>query len=659
MLIESRDLEPGFVVRNKYRIVRVLGRGGMGTVYLAEHILLGRKRALKFMSAELSQDARFLKRFRLEALATIELHHQNIVGVVDLDQAEDGSPFIAMEYVDGQSLREALADAPFPVEQALSIARGVGLGLIMAHSRNIIHRDIKPENILLAQEAGKPEVPKILDFGIAAMRQSATAISRTRGVLLTPEYAAPEQWKGMPAEELDGRVDIYALGGVLHEMLTGSTSLQAHNTEGWMYQHLQVPPEAPSRLRPELAGWNGLDELVLRMLEKDREHRTASAEEFVRELDAVRSGKPISAARAKTVLEPVAPLPPVLIQPEERVIPQATAPAAPQPGPIVHSMSRSVTQFVIAATVILAIGIGAGWLLFHERRTQVPGSPTSESSKAPANTGAQPTTPPVAADSGNDDARKGMELYDAKRYDEAFPLVKRAAESGHARSQSALGWMYDNGKGVAQDYTQAVYWFRKAADQGDAHGESNLGVMYENGQAVKQDYAQAVSWYRKAADQGAAYAEAHLGSMYQHGRGVAQDYGQAVSWYRKSADQGDAGGEGDLGYMYEWGRGVAQDYEQALKWYRAAAEGGDASAMNNIGYMYEHGEGVKKDYAQALNWYRQAAEHGDDTAMNNLGWMYQNGEGVAKDVDQAVSWYRKAAALGNESAKKNLQRLGK
>jgi formylglycine-generating enzyme required for sulfatase activity len=298
MLIVSSELDPGTIIRDKYRIVRALGRGGMGTVYLAEHILLGRQRALKFISGELSNDPKFLKRFRLEAQAAIDLRHPNVVEVVDLDQAEDGSPYIAMEYVDGPSLRQALADGPFHVERALDIARGVALGLGLAHAKGIIHRDVKPENILLAGGNGKPEIPKLLDFGLAAMKESSTAVSRTRGLMLTPEYAAPEQWKGMPSGELDGRVDLYALGGVLHEMLTGRTSFASHNTEGWMYQHLQAEPVPPSRLRPELANWPGLDALVLRMLAKDRDQRPANAAEFVRDLNALRPGQPI-----KTVFE--------------------------------------------------------------------------------------------------------------------------------------------------------------------------------------------------------------------------------------------------------------------------------------------------------------------------------------------------------------------
>jgi serine/threonine-protein kinase len=287
LLIESRDLEAGAVIRGKYRIARLLGRGGMGTVYLAEHILLGRQRALKFISSELSRDATFLRRFRREAQAAIDLQHPNVVQVVDLDQAEDGSPYIAMEYVDGTDLRHALDAGAFPVERALAIARGIAQGLGAAHLKGIVHRDVKPENILLAGGNGAPETPKLLDFGIASLREGATAISRTDGVLLTPKYAAPEQWQGLPSEQLDGRVDFYALGGVLYEMLTGQTCFHAHNTEGWMYQHLQQEPQPPSRLRPELANWPGLDALVLRLLARDREQRPKDAAELPGLIDAI------------------------------------------------------------------------------------------------------------------------------------------------------------------------------------------------------------------------------------------------------------------------------------------------------------------------------------------------------------------------------------
>jgi serine/threonine-protein kinase len=215
-LIETRELVPGHLVRGKYRILRTLGAGGMGTVYLAEHLMLGGQVALKFLATELSRNPSFIKRFRQEARAAYHLRHPNIVEVADLDQDESGSLFIAMEFVDGPSLRSAIHGAPrgLPVTRALHIARGVVAGLAAAHARGAIHRDIKPENILLGAQPDGSEQAKVLDFGIAAMTEGITNLSHTRGLMLTPEYAAPEQWRGTPAAELDGRTDLYALGGV-------------------------------------------------------------------------------------------------------------------------------------------------------------------------------------------------------------------------------------------------------------------------------------------------------------------------------------------------------------------------------------------------------------------------------------------------------------
>src|SRR5271157_3902169 len=315
VLIGSPDLEPGHIVRGKYRIERKLGQGGMGVVYLAEHLMLGGELALKFLATDLSRNPQFIKRFRQEARAAYLLRHPNIVEVADLDQDEDGSLFIAMEYVAGPSLRAVLHQAPhgLPVARALHIARGLAAGLAAAHARGAIHRDIKPENILLGAQHDGGEQAKVLDFGIAAMTEGITNLSHTHGVLLTPEYAAPEQWRGTPAAELDGRTDLYALGCVLYEMLAGRPPYHAENAEGWMYQHLQGTPPPLELLRPELA-WEhpGMEAIVMRLLAREREHRFSSA---VAALEALSAPPP--APRPKTLPEvPPIPAPVPIPKPE-------------------------------------------------------------------------------------------------------------------------------------------------------------------------------------------------------------------------------------------------------------------------------------------------------------------------------------------------------
>jgi serine/threonine protein kinase len=303
VLIESEELEPGSLVRGKYRIVCKLGQGGMGIVYLAEHLLLGRHVALKFLASELSRNPPFIKRFRNEARAAFRLRNGNIAEVMDLDQAEDGSLFIAMEYVEGQSLRAALEQAPggLSIQRSLAIATGIATGLAAAHAQGIVHRDIKPENILLSIAPDGSEHPKILDFGIAAMLEGATSLSVTRGLMLTPQYAAPEQWRGMRAGDLDGRTDLYALGGVLYEMLTRRTPFQAENMEGWMYEHLHAPLQAPATLRAEIASFDGLNNLIVRLLARDRDRRPATARDVLAEISHIEYSPP--GVRAGTILE--------------------------------------------------------------------------------------------------------------------------------------------------------------------------------------------------------------------------------------------------------------------------------------------------------------------------------------------------------------------
>ncbi|MGD0680619.1 MAG: serine/threonine-protein kinase, partial [Terracidiphilus sp.] len=307
LLNEIRELKPGMVIHKTYRIVRKLGQGGMGTVYLAQHILMDEPRALKFLSPELSRDQAFTGRFLREVRMLRQIRNRNVVDCGDLEAAEDDSLFFSMEFVDGPDLRGLLSachpERPLsevkgeskdlqlplgalPAPLALSITRQIAEGLGAAHSKGMVHRDIKPENILMARDAGA-WLPKIADFGIVATKESSTAYTRTGGTLLTMAYAAPEQWLGTPSAELDGRTDLYALGGLLYEMLTGRTPFHAENYEGWAEQHKNAAPTPPSNLRQDLANWRGLDALTLRLLAKDRNDRPANVAELLNLIDAV------------------------------------------------------------------------------------------------------------------------------------------------------------------------------------------------------------------------------------------------------------------------------------------------------------------------------------------------------------------------------------
>jgi eukaryotic-like serine/threonine-protein kinase len=287
LLSEIRDLKPGMLIRHTYRIVRKLGQGGMGAVYLADHTLLGEPQVLKFLSSEMSQDQDLTGRFLREVKTLRQIRHKNVVNAGNLEPAEDGTLFFSMEYVNGPDLRSFVRNSPQPfgVNLAIEITHGIGEGLGAAHEKGMVHRDIKPENILMARD-GTGWVPKIADFGIVATRENAR-FTQAGTSLLTPLFAAPEQWLGTPGAQLDGRTDLYALGGLMFEMLTGESVFHAENYQGWSQAHMNTPPRPPSSVRPELANWKGLDELVIRLLAKDRTQRPQNVGEMLRILEAI------------------------------------------------------------------------------------------------------------------------------------------------------------------------------------------------------------------------------------------------------------------------------------------------------------------------------------------------------------------------------------
>jgi serine/threonine protein kinase len=487
LLVDLSELEPGTVIRGKYRIVRMLGRGGMGIVYLAEHILLGRQRALKFISSELSQDAAFLRRFRREAQAAIDLQHPNVVQVVDLDQAEDGSPYIAMEYVEGPDLRHALAAGAFPVERALTIVRGIAQGLGAAHAKGIVHRDVKPENILFAGSKGTLETPKLLDFGIAATKESSTAYTRTGGTLLTMAYAAPEQWRGTPAADLDGRTDLYALGGLLYEMLTGRTAFNAENYEGWAHQHQATPPQPPSTLRPELANWQGLDALTLRLLAKDRNDRPKDVAELVGMIDAMRYVAP--GLRQKTVREDTA-----LVFGNEPVGRESKQ--APHRRLWLGLLASSLLLMALMVWYFSGSQETGNTQDLTKRETpavqQQTENPKPEEAEKPRVPIGFTTLGPAGTE------QQAEALFKQKHYSDARPLFEHACNSGEMRACSYLGYLCAKGLGGESDLQKARVVYKKACDQGTLSSCASLGTLYQDASNSEE----ASKYFQKACNGG-------------------------------------------------------------------------------------------------------------------------------------------------------------
>ena len=274
----------------RYRIVGRLGTGGMSTVFLAEQIGVGnRPVALKVLNRKLLDDPRFLLRFQNEAASTGRIRHANVVTIYESGQADDGTPYIAMEYLKGESLREALKRrGALPVPEVAEIFQQAARGLNAAHKLGIIHRDLKPDNIFLTRGDEDERIVKVVDFGIAKLRESATH-TRAGIDLGTPAYMSYEQASGMRSDELDARSDVYSLGVVVYEMLTGRAPFRSHTQLGNLLQQLREEPPPFRAVAPDLHVPPEVEGAVMKALVKDRDLRYASALEFARGFTAAAS----------------------------------------------------------------------------------------------------------------------------------------------------------------------------------------------------------------------------------------------------------------------------------------------------------------------------------------------------------------------------------
>lgn len=283
----------GQVISDRYRIEKVLGEGGMGAVYLAEHTLMRKRVALKLLHPELSDDEEVLARFKREAEAAAHIEHPNVATATDFGKTEDGAFYLVLEYVEGTSLRKALEGGALPAARALHIARQIALALERAHAAGIVHRDLKPENVMLVTKGEDADFVKVLDFGIARFdpashRSGAAAQPLTRhGTILgTPEYMSPEQGVGDPAGP---PADLYSVGVMLYEMLTGKHPFDATEPMELMSMHILTPVPAMSARAPDVRVEPAVEEIVKKLLEKEPQNRLGNARELVEAIEKVES----------------------------------------------------------------------------------------------------------------------------------------------------------------------------------------------------------------------------------------------------------------------------------------------------------------------------------------------------------------------------------
>ncbi|MGQ0591934.1 MAG: protein kinase domain-containing protein [Gammaproteobacteria bacterium] len=402
----------GQTLAGKYKIESFLSQGGMGAVYRATHVMLGKPVALKLIRPEIVTSPEVVRRFQREARAASLLSHPNIVTIHDLGQVEDGTLYLAMELCAGVSLKDLIvAEGPLGPRRAARLCRAIAGALALAHKHRIVHRDLKPHNVMIDRDAEGRESPKLLDFGIAkAVETDGSTLTSTGMVLGTPRYLSPEQAKGL---SVDGRSDLYSLGIIFYEMLVGRVPFDDPSVPSLLVKHMAETPRPPSALRPDIP--SVIESIVLRLLEKDPARRFQSAEDLSAALSALDPPAPVgnvptlavgtvptpglrapNAAAGATITDERPPHP--AAAPTLGGIPQATLPTPrdsmtarrPAQHAVKPSANRSGLGWSIGAVILLVSSVALPLLTRSKPdaphktpATVAPGGPAQQPTNAP------------------------------------------------------------------------------------------------------------------------------------------------------------------------------------------------------------------------------------------------------------------------------------
>jgi eukaryotic-like serine/threonine-protein kinase len=366
------ELQENAVIDGRYRVIGHVGSGGMADVYRAEDTHLGRTVALKLLYRRFAQDQEFVERFRREASAAAALQHPNVVSVYDRGEY-DGTYYIAMEFCEGNSLKEVIArEAPLEPQRAIELTKTILLAARFAHRRGVIHRDLKPHNVIIGP-GGAGDGVKVADFGIA--RAGASEITEVGAIMGTAQYLSPEQAQGHSVTEAS---DLYSIGVVLFEMLTGRPPFEGDSVVAIALKHVNQPPPSPREVRPEIP--LELEAVVLKALAKRSEDRYSDADSFIRDLESVERVLAGQAPDSETTARFTPPLqqaggvalPAATVEgqgaPPSEVEAEQPREADEEPPP---GAGRRSVAVLLAVLALAAIGVG-GFLLLRGEQVEVP-----------------------------------------------------------------------------------------------------------------------------------------------------------------------------------------------------------------------------------------------------------------------------------------------
>jgi tRNA A-37 threonylcarbamoyl transferase component Bud32 len=491
---ENVDPWIGQVVNGKFRVEALVGQGGMGRVYRAKHLTLDRPVVLKMLHKDFSTDPQVVQRFQREARAASRLNHPNSIAVLDFGESEDGTLFMAMEFLGGRDLAKIVSEE-FPLGEGRIVRIGGQIlsALAEAHAQGIIHRDLKPENVMIEPRRGEPDFVKVLDFGIAkitAPGANEPKLTQAGLVCGTPEYMSPEQARGA---ELDARTDLYSTGVILYQLATGELPFQSDTPVGFLTKHLAEAP-VPARQR-----WGevseALEAVISRAMEKDAAKRFQTADEMRAALLAVDPA-------AATAPAPTASHTPVPAAAPTRGAARGAA-RSPTPAPAPRPAQRSRLVFwAFAGAVVIAV-VGGGAIAFFARQSaadrkgqpdtispaqaQAPVTPAPAPAATPAAIAAPTSAPPERSAAAGGAESKGTPA--------AIP--KKAPASVAKRDPAKALALYKKGEArrAGQDIDGAIklYLAAESSDPNLADVQKKLALCYQ----LKGDTRRAADRYRR------------------------------------------------------------------------------------------------------------------------------------------------------------------
>jgi len=511
----------GYILNNKYKIVKKLGEGGFGITYLAEELTLNKRVAIKeFMPREHANRSQInmailpytdkidgynylIIKFEEEARLLVDLNHPNIVRVWELIKTLN-TVYIVMEYEEGEDLKHYLQKHQKLSEyEIIKIIIPILEAIKFIHIRGILHRDIAPDNIYMRSDG----TPIVIDFGSA--RDVMAQYSKNISSIVKDGYSPPEQYTTANTNQ-SPPTDIYALGAVLYEMMSGKKPISSQARQHTLYSGAKDPLENLSLICKNKYSQN-LINIVNKAMNIKMQDRFQSVGDMQNSIFL----------KSKSSF------------------------------PFLKVIGIILTVFLFIIIALITIG----------------------SSSEDDNTTIE-TNSTIDIDIANKDFDMANKYYEIKDYPKAVESYQKACDNGNMKSCNNLGFMYSEGNGIKQDKLKAVGLFNKVCENNIGVGCYSLGVMYEQGKELEKNLPKSIELYEKACDANYTKGCNELGLIYDEGKKVTQDYFMAFKFYQKACDANDAIGCYNLAVMYENGKWIAKDKAQASKFYKKACDNG-------------------------------------------------------------------------------------